>query len=353
MFLNIDHTVNKSEEFYQPAEWDLHRSTWLAWPSHGELWQDNLEPAQNEFVAFCEAICDLDPVSKKPCGECIDLLVPNEQAKQEAMKALGHLPVTYHDIPFGDIWLRDSAPIFVKNKSGQLKTVQFRFNGWGGKYDLPHDKEVAKNIAHVTGLPSTTHTWILEGGSVEVDGQGTILTTKQCLMNPNRNHSFSRKEMETRLERALGGTKVLWISEGLLNDHTDGHIDTLVRFYAPGKVLCMKAAEDNDPNADVLSKIESELREMTDAHGRKLEVHTITSPGRICDEEGKIMPASYLNFYISNTCVIVPTYGSTQDKLAVEMIAPFFPDRKTVGLTSIAILSGGGAFHCISQQEPV
>ncbi len=345
-------TQHLDSDYFQPAEWEPHRSVWLAWPSHHELWQDNLIPAQNEFIAFCEAICDFDPETKLPQGKSIDLLVPSPQAMKEAQLKLAHLPVVFHEVLFGDIWLRDSAPLFLKNHAGVSATVQFKFNGWGGKYDLPHDTDVSANVARAADYIAFCEDWILEGGSIEVDGQGTALTTKQCLLNPNRNPGLSKSDIEEKLKSSLGTQKVLWLDQGLLNDHTDGHIDTLARFCAPGQVLCMKAADEQDPNAATYKQIESDLRGMTDAKGRTLKIHTVSSPGAVRDEDGKIMPASYLNFYISNTCVIVPTYGSPQDQKAVEMIASCFPNRKTVGLSSIAILSGGGAFHCISQQEP-
>lgn len=351
MEINLSEEKNLSD-FFQPAEWAEHESCWLAWPSHSELWQENLIPAQTEFIAFCEAICDLDPKTKLPRGERIDLLVPFDGAKTQAQQLLKHLPVTYHEIPFGDIWLRDTAPIFLKTKAGNKACVQFLFNGWGGKYNLPHDNEVATRMAAVSGVKSFSDNWIFEGGSIEVDGQGTALTTRQCLLNPNRNSRLTTKEIEYKIKDALGIKKLLWLNEGLVNDHTDGHIDTLARFYAPGKVVIMKAQDRSDPNYECLKKIETELRGMTDAQGRALEIHTITSPGSVVDENERVMPASYLNFYISNTCVIVPTYGNANDEAAVAALSECFPTRKTIGLSALAILSGGGAFHCISQQEP-
>jgi agmatine deiminase len=216
----------------------------------------------------------------------------------------------------------------------------------------PGDAEVASSIAARAGLPTIAHEFILEGGAIEVDGEGTALTTEQCLLNENRNRSLSREEIESRVREAFGVRKVLWIKEGLLNDHTDGHIDTIARFVAPGVVLCMKAESDADPNARVLAQIEAELRAMTDAAGRPLEVHTIPSPGLVADEDGEAMPASYVNFYIGDRTVVVPTYGVEADERAVASIAARFASRKTVGVRAREVLEGGGAFHCISQQQP-
>jgi agmatine deiminase len=332
--------------FYQPAEWQRHRACWTAWPSHRDLWQENLPFAQSEFAGLCREI------SK---SEQLEILVPNQEQKQVAEKALTGCQAHFHLIPFGDIWLRDTGAIFVKDRQNQNSTVSFVFNGWGGKYILPHDNEVSSAIAKVTGLKSRRFEWTLEGGAVDVDGQGTCLTTRQCLMNVNRHtgeNPISERDVELRLNEALGVRKIIWIDEGLLNDHTDGHIDNLVRFVGPSKVVCMQAHSNDDPNKRVLEKIYQELCAASDASGKKLSVLQIPSPGLVVDAEGLIIPASYMNFYISNQTVIVPVYGTPFDHDAVASIASLFPERKTVGLPSKAILSGGGSFHCITQQEP-
>jgi len=328
---------------HQPAEWDTHEACWLAWPSAADLWLENLPAAQSEFTELCRTIA---------AGERLEVLVPTAQDRADAQKALAGLPVRFHDIPFGDIWLRDTAPIFVKSSTGDLATARFVFNGWGGKYVLPHDHEVASKIATSVDLPSRAHSYVLEGGSIEVDGEGTCLTTRQCLLNPNRNPSLSQSQIETALRESIGAEKTLWLGDGLINDHTDGHIDTIARFVAPGKVVCMEARDPADPNRAILDQIAHDLSAMTDARGRRLEVIRIPSPGVIENEDGDLMPASYVNFYIGNKTVAVPTYGSRFDAEAVAGIAKLFPGRKTVGLSAYAILSGGGAFHCITQQQP-
>jgi agmatine deiminase len=337
---------------FQPAEWAPHRSCFLAWPSHADLWQENLPAAQAEFTKLCQGIVDIDQTTGKARGESLEILVFNDAAKKEAEKALAGLPVRFHAIPFGDIWLRDTAPIFLTNDKGEISCAKFGFNGWGGKYELPFDPEVSTAIAHVADVPVHSYSWILEGGSIEVDGEGTCLTSKQCLLNPNRNPSMNQIEIEAALCTAIGVKKVLWLNDGLLNDHTDGHIDTIARYVAPGVIACMVANDVLDPNAKIMDQIVRDLESFTDAKGRKIQVAKIPSPGKILSEDGEIMPASYLNFYIGNSTVIVPTYGSAHDEEAVRAIGLLFPTRRTFGSSAFAILSGGGAFHCITQQRP-
>lgn len=335
--------------YRMPAEWEPHRAVWLAWPSAADLWRDNLTPAQEEVTALCEEIADRDE-NGKPRGERIAMLVPTDAARADAERQLRGLPVDFYAIPFGDIWLRDIAPLFLTG-SGPA-AARFAFNGWGGKYVLEHDAQVSTRIAAAAGLTTFVSPVVLEGGSLELDGEGTCLTTKQCLQNPNRNPTLTAEAIETAIKDNLGVERVLWLNDGLVNDHTDGHIDTLARFTAPGKVLCMKAWRDDDPNKTVLAEIERDLGAMVDARGRTLNVNVVPSPGAILNDEGVVMPASYLNFYIANTTVVVPTYGSTMDGAAVDAIAEHFPKRRVIGCSAKAILSGGGAFHCISQQQP-
>ena len=332
---------------HQPAEWAPHSACWLAWPSHEHLWQENLALAQAEFAALCLAIAEGG-------GEVLDLLVQDDAAEAEARSALAPVlaQVRFHRVPVGDIWLRDTAPIFVKSMSGALRAACFRFNGWGGKYVLPDDDQVANRVAALSGMLRLDHGWILEGGSVEGDGEGTLLTTRQCLLNPNRNPGMDQTQIESALREGLGAEKVLWLDEGLINDHTDGHIDTLARFVAPGVVVCMEARDPGDPNAPVLDRLAADLAAMTDARGRQLRVLRIPSPGVLENEDGELMPASFVNFYIGNRSVVVPTYGTPFDEAAVTALTPLFPGRRVVGRSARAILSGGGAFHCITQQQP-
>jgi agmatine deiminase len=306
--------------FRQPAEWEPHKACWLAYPYNAKEWGAPLAAAQQEFVALCQAIADIDPATGEPHGEQIEVLAANFDVLEQARHALASVPTNFHLVPYDDIWLRDCAPIFVSHENGQTAAVRFQFNVWGHKFELPQDETVAAQIAKGTGLPVFEYPLVLEGGSIETDGEGTCLTTRQCLLNPNRNPDLDQNTVEKYLKVALGYEKILWLDEGLINDHTDGHIDTLVRFVAPGVVVCMVPSKD-DPNAATLKRIVEALSTMTDARGRRLQIVTIPSPGTVLDDEGKVMPASYVNFYIGNRTVVVPTYGNKFDAPAVRVIA--------------------------------
>lgn len=344
-------TVSSPVHYRQPAEWAPHHCVWLAWPSDASLWEDALPAARVAFVALARGIADLDGDGRAR-GESLEILVPDADNETLARESLRGLPVRLHRIPFGDIWMRDIAPIFVHGRDGATIAAQFRFNGWGGKYVLPHDDAVSASVARACGLRSVAYDYVLEGGSVEVDGEGTILTSEQCLLNPNRNPTMDRVAIERALCEALGGTKVLWVSEGLINDHTDGHIDTIARYVAPGVIAAMEPTDGDDPNAAILRRLIDELEAQTDAAGRQIRVARIPSPGRVLDEDGEVMPASHLNFYIANTTVIVPTYGTSSADAAVAAVGKLFPGRRAIGVDAKAILEGGGAFHCITQQQP-
>lgn len=330
----------------QPAEWAKHDAVWSAWPSHADLWVEDLEPAREEVAALFHAIADVDPATGERRGEQLNILVANEEAKASAEAALAGTGVVLHQIPFGDIWLRDTAPIFVANETG-LAAHGFRFNGWGGKYVLPYDDAVSAAVGKACGLPFRAFDWVLEGGSVDVDGQGAALTTEQCLLNTNRNPNLSRAEIEKNLIEQLGIERILWLGDGLVNDHTDGHIDNLARFVAPGVVALPEARDSDDPNREIYAEALARLKQYSG-----IEVVTFPSTGRVENEDGDVIPASYSNFYIANTTVVVPVYGTRWDDAAVEAIGKMFPGRKAVGLRADHILTGGGSFHCITQQVP-
>lgn len=337
--------------FHMPAEWAPHAACWLAWPRGEALWGSYLHDTRAAFVELCAAIADTDRGEAR--GELLRVLVPDDDEEAAARGALAGIPATFHRAPYGDIWLRDTGPIFVSRPDGTVATVRFGFNGWGGKYCFEHDDQVAARIAAFYDMPAFSVPWILEGGSVEVDGEGTCLTTRQCLLNPNRNPSLDRPAIEAGLRDALGVERILWLDQGLRNDHTDGHVDTIARFVGPGVVICMQPETAGDPNRAVLEAVAYDLASFTDARGRRLNVVRIPSPGLIRDEEGEVMAASYVNFYIGNRAVIVPTYGLPQDRPAVDGIAACFPGRRTVGIPATAVVGGGGgAFHCITQQVP-
>jgi agmatine deiminase len=317
---------------------------WVGWPSHGELWEDNLKPAQAEVEALVRALAG-------PGRERVKLLVGNDEALADArarFKGLEAVEVVAGR--FGDIWLRDTGPIFG---AGSNSAHAFRFNGWGGKYDLPHDDAVADQVGQASGVALTRHDFVLEGGALDHDGAGTVLTTRQCLLNPNRNPGWSADAAEAALTTALGAKRTIWLGDGLLNDHTDGHVDNLARFVAPGVVACPVAWGRKDPNAEVYDATARDLHAATDAEGRALRVLRLPSPGLVVDEDERPIPASHMNFLIANGAVIVPSYGDDRAaEMACEGLRTVFTDREVIALPSIAILSGGGSFHCISQQEP-
>ena len=276
--LRVTGSTPRAAGFRQPAEWDAHESVWLAWPSHEDLWEDALPGVRAAFAQFAAAIADRD-ASGAPRGERLNVLVPDEENGRLAATALAGLGARFFVIPFGDIWLRDTAPVFLAGPGGIRATVSFVFNGWGGKYVLPNDDAVSARVADAAALPAFRFPWVLEGGSVEVDGEGTCLTTRQCLLNRNRNPGMSPRAIEEGLKDALGVSTVLWLGDGLLNDHTDGHVDTLARFVAPGDVVCMAPAGDDDPNRTALLQIARDLSTMRDAAGGRCASSPSPLPG--------------------------------------------------------------------------
>lgn len=315
---------------------------WLGFPSHADLWREDLAQAQDEVAALARALAG-------PGEERVRLMVCGDDAEAAARARLdGVAGVEIVRALFGDIWLRDTGPIFRSDG----RAAGFRFNGWGGKYVMEGDDEVAAQIAAASGAPLDANPFILEGGALDHDGLGTVLTTRQCLLNKNRNAGWTEEAAEAALGAALGARKVLWLGDGLRNDHTDGHVDNLARFVAPGVVACPISWGKADPNARLYDETARLLSTMTDARGGALQVMRIPSPGWI-DGDGGPSPASHMNFIIANGAVIVPLYESEKaGAFAVDAVQSLFPERKAIGLPSSAILTGGGSFHCITQQEP-
>jgi agmatine deiminase len=328
-------SINPS--FRQPPEWAPHAWVWIGFPSHADLWADDLGPARAEVAAFAEM------VHAGGAGEEVRLVAADPQAA-EAARALAPWAEVVQE-PFGDIWLRDTGPIILKGR-GLPSAASFRFNGWGGKYELEGDDTIGLRLAETADLEARRHDWILEGGAIDVDGTGLAATTEQCLLNPNRNPGLGRSEVEARLAADLGIERVLWLGEGLLNDHTDGHVDNIARFVGANRLAIPVPAGADDPNAAVYADAAARAR----AFG--VEVVPLPSPG-LLERDGEIVPASYMNFYIGNAAVAVPIYGAANDSAAVEAIGALFPGRKALGLRADHVLTGGGSFHCISQQMPV
>ena len=324
--------------FRMPAEWAPHDWTWIGFPTNPAEWPGAFDAARVQIAAFANA---LNAGGK---GELVRLVVDSEMDASAARAIVDpavHILVSH----LGDVWLRDTAPIAVLDRAGGRALVDFDFNGWGGKYQMPGDEDIGARLAADTGMPTSTQPWVFEGGAVDTDGTGLFVTTEQCLLNPNRNPDLDRGKIETLLAGSLGLSDMLWLGDGLLNDHTDGHVDNLARFVAPGVLALPVATSDDDPNAAIYA----DARARAKAHG--VEVADIPSPGRV-EVDGEAIPASYMNFYIGNAAVIVPIYGRPNDQAALDALRPFFPGRDIVGLRSDAILSGGGSFHCCSQQMP-
>jgi agmatine deiminase len=329
-----------------PAEWHPHLACWVATPHLRHEWGEHFDAARDEWVAMVRAIAE-------DAGERVMVLVADDATEAFARRGLEAVHgVTFHRAAYGDVWTRDTAPIGLIGPGGALASVRFRFNGWGGKFEMPGDDTVGDTIAEHWPGERFRRPLVLEGGAIEVDGEGTLLTTESCLLEPHRNPELDRAALEHELEAAFGVTRVLWLTRGLRHDHTDGHIDTLARFVAPGRVLCMAPSGSDDPNRDALEAIAEDLARMEDARGRRLAIAQIPSPGFVPDDEGAPLPASYCNFYIGNRAVIVPTYGSPNDEAALRGLAELFPNHRVVGRSARAIISGGGAFHCMTQQVP-
>jgi agmatine deiminase len=319
----------------QPPEWAPHQAVWIGFPSHGALWEEDLSPAQAEVTAFAGAVW------QDGKGEEVRLVAADAASAALARDAAPFATVVTQ--AFGDIWLRDTGPILVKGPNG-LEAISFLFNGWGGKYDLPGDDSIGRRLGESIGVHVRRADWILEGGAIDVDGTGLAVTTEQCLMNPNRNSFLSRGQTEAKLKEDLGINRVLWLGSGLANDHTDGHVDNLARFVGIGRIAIPEPA-DRDPNEAVYRDAATRARRFG------LEVVPLPSPGLVLRGE-EIIPASYMNFYIGNAAVVVPQYGAANDEAAVAALQALFPERVAVGLRADHILTGGGSFHCISQQVP-
>jgi agmatine deiminase len=320
----------------QPPEWAKHDWVWIGFPSHADLWLEDLEPAREEVIAFARA------VHANGAGEEVRL-VAADPASAEAARRMAGQGISVVEQPFGDIWLRDTGPIVLRDGS-RRSAASFRFNGWGGKYQLEGDDSIGLRLAETAGFPTDRHDWILEGGAIEVDGTGTLVTTEQCLLNANRNSELGKREVEERLRANLGVERILWLGDGLLNDHTDGHVDNLARFVGEGR-LAIPEPTDTDPNAAVYENARARAKNFG------LEVVEFPSPGRVLGD-GEIVPASYMNFYIGNASVVVPVYGAENDLAILDTVADAFPGRTPVGIRADHILTGGGSFHCISQQVP-
>ena len=333
-----------------PAEWVPHRATWLAWPHNRETWPTQLETVRQVWVRMMQALAEREQVV---------LLVNDEQTREEVIVRLKKVGAAMDNISIlkmatVDVWMRDYGPTFLTRESSEnpLAFNDWIFNGWGRKYRAYEDDDrVARDMATLLKVPVFNHSVVLEGGSIEVNGAGTCLTTEQCLLNRNRNPDMSRGEIEQFLKDALGVSHVIWLGEGILGDDTDGHIDDIARFVNPMTVVCVLETNSNDDNYAPLRENYERLQGARDQDGNRLSIVILPCPAPVyC--AGSRLPASYANFYIANEVLLVPLFDDPNDYKALGILQELFPERRVVGLPCKALVAGLGAIHCVTQQEP-
>ncbi|MDU0808449.1 agmatine deiminase family protein [Aquirufa regiilacus] len=336
--------------FYFPAEWDAHESTWITFPHNDHSWQgDKLADMYPEYFALIKAIS---------VGEIVNIQVNDDQLaafikSQLAVYGIEESQIRLHIQPTNDAWCRDHGPAILVNQSGDERLlVDWGYNAWGGKYPpFDSDNESPTRIASILGLNKVIPGIIMEGGSVDFNGAGTVLTSRSCLLNPNRNPHLSQAQIEQYLCDYYGVEQVLWVSDGIVGDDTDGHIDDTVRFVNEDTVIAMVEPNEQDENHAVLAQNLRELQAMRLPNGKPLNIVEIPMPAAVVIDEFRA-PGSYANFYICNAGVLVPTFDCAQDAFALERLAQFFTDRPVIGLSAKKIIWGQGSFHCLTQQEP-
>lgn len=330
-----------------PPEWTLHEATWFSWPHNRETWPDCLEQAE---AALAEGVAALAE------AERVHINVLNDQHADHVRSLLhGRVPdqhLSLECIPTNDAWCRDHGAIVVRDRHGRRIALDFRFNAWGEKY-RPYDLDdaVACRMARAAGLDCLSVGMVLEGGSVEVNGAGTLLTTEQCLLNPNRNPGLSRADIESALARYLGAQQIVWLGSGIAGDDTDGHIDDLSRFVAEDVVLSAVEPDPCDENHAPLRENFERLAQTRLPDGRRLRVLELPMP-KPKYRGGQRLPASYANFYVGNQVVLLPAFLCYQDRVAENLLRGCFPGRRIVPIDSRALIVGFGAFHCLTQQIP-
>ncbi|MGK9169673.1 agmatine deiminase family protein [Inquilinus limosus] len=336
-------TVPASLGYVMPAEWERHSRCWMAWPCREEVWGEHMDAARTAYADVARAIADFEPVT----------MVCNPADVAEASLTLGNgTPIDVVSMEIDDSWLRDSGPTFLLDRNGHLAGAHWRFNAWGQKYQpYSRDAVVAKRILKHVGARRFRAPFVLEGGAIHVDGEGTVLTTEQCLLNPNRNPDVTKAQVEQNLRDWLGVSTVIWLPEGLEDDETDGHIDEIACFVRPGVVLALSTDNKSDGNFDVLQTNLDILRSARDAKGRPLQVIEVPQPARQ-EHRGKRLSLSYINFYIANGGVVMPAFDVAEDERAFRIIRDAFPNRRVVQVHARDIFLGGGGIHCITQQQP-
>lgn len=327
-----------------PAEWNKHSTTWLAWPHDGETFPKRMANVEQRYCEIIQALAE---------GEKVELLVLDENTRTRVEKLLSDFKinlnqVNFHIADYADVWIRDYGPMFVLDKNNSLAWVKAKYNAYGKANDpyyavLLKDNDVFDKLSPAGEKFNLK--MVLEGGSIEVDGQGNLITTEQCLLNPNRNPNLTKEQIEDNLKEYLGVKNMIWLKRGLTNDHTDGHVDDITRFVGPGKILT--CYEDNlaDENYEILKENYEILTKLN------FEIIKLPMP-HMNYEDGTKAPVSYANFYIGNKVVLVPTFKDVNDEKAISIIKSCFSDRNVVGIDCTDIIYGGGAIHCITQQEP-
>ena len=333
--------------YRMPAEWEPHAATWLSWPRReGISFPDSFDRVLPALRAMVEALSESEQV-------CINICNGVHEAEARAvLDGLSMERVTFYQIPTNEPWCRDHGPIFLtRDVDPRLAIVDWDYNAWGGKYppcDL--DEVVPTRIAQILHLPVFYPRMILEGGSIEVNGAGALLTTESCLLNPNRNPSLGRAEIEQRLRDYFGVQDILWLSEGIEGDDTDGHIDDLARFVSKNTVVTVVEESREDKNYEPLQENLARLRAMK-IGDQNIDIITLPMPKKIV-REGQRLPASYANFYIVNSCVLLPTFADPNDEIALSILQKLFPDRRVIGIDCRELIWGLGTFHCLTQQQP-
>jgi len=325
-----------------PAEWARHKRCWMSWPSRTAVWGERLEAARDAFAEVAKAVAEFEPVT---------MLANPEDLAEVSLRfpaGVSCLPMA-HD----DSWMRDIGPSFVIDGRGGIAGIDWRFNAWGGKHEnFDKDAAIAGAVLDHAKVERVAGPMVLEGGAFCVDGEGTLIATEQCLLDPNRNPNLWKEEIERILSGHLGIRKIIWLGAGLAGDLTDGHVGNLVCFVKPGVVMALTCGDSEDQNHAVLQDNLKRLRGATDAKDRKLEVIEIAQPRPRSDDRGRPMPLSYTNLYIANGGVVMPGFEDAADQKAYETVVQCFPDREVVQLTALDLISGGGGIHCTTQQQP-
>lgn len=331
-----------AQGFRMPAEWAPHQGTIMCWPCDEELWVGALSVARADCVRLIKTIAKFEPVH---------LIVNSEIEEREARGYLGDSNIRYYQIPIDDIWSRDTAPIFV-TRGEEVLPVKWEFNSWGQKFQWLKDTVAAYPLLEQLGASPIKTGMVLEGGSIDVNGKGIALTTRQCLLSPKRNPKLSQQDLERYLHDYLGIEQTIWLNEGLEGDHTDGHIDTIVRFVNADTILCSVCEDRNDANYEVMQQNLAHLRAAKKADGSLFHVEPLPLPRKRRDFADERLPLSYANFYIGNGFVVVPTFEDENDERGVEIVGRYFAGREIIPLSSSGLVCGGGSFHCVTQQIP-